>query len=160
MANNLLVGRWDLYFSFGILFLRLIYLEFWDYMSKIQYKFVYWLPSLIWMLLIFIMSSRTTVQASTVDWQDFFIKKTAHFIEYFILNALLLYSLKKTTPLHYPRLIFTALVLTVLYAISDELHQTFVAGREGRPRDVFIDSFGASVSALLFSQTKLRRLYT
>jgi VanZ family protein len=129
-------------------------------MAKIHYKIVYWLPAALWMLLIFIMSSRPTVHASAIDWQDFFIKKTAHFIEYFILNLLFLYSLKKTTFQKNPQLIFTALILTILYAISDEFHQTFVSGREGRPRDVFIDSFGASVSALLFSQTRLSRLYT
>jgi VanZ family protein len=106
------------------------------------------------------MSSRTTVQASTVDWFDFVIKKTAHFIEYFILNTLFLYSMKKTTSFSKPRLVFTALFLTILYAASDEFHQTFVSGRTGKPRDVFIDSFGASVSALLFSKTKLSAFYT
>lgn len=129
-------------------------------MAKAHHKLIYWLPSFIWMCLIFLMSSRTTVQASTVDWFDFVIKKTAHFIEYFILNTLFLYSMKKTTSFSKPRLVFTALFLTILYAASDEFHQTFVSGRTGKPRDVFIDSFGASVSALLFSKTKLSAFYT
>jgi VanZ family protein len=36
-----------------------------------------------------------------------------------------------------------ALALTILYACSDEYHQTFVAGRHGSPVDVLIDGAGA-----------------
>ena len=36
-----------------------------------------------------------------------------------------------------------AFVLSLLYAISDELHQTFVPGRSGRLTDVGFDSLGA-----------------
>jgi len=36
----------------------------------------------------------------------------------------------------------------VLFAISDEWHQTFVPGRDGCVQDVVIDSIGATVAAL------------
>jgi VanZ family protein len=36
-----------------------------------------------------------------------------------------------------------AWTVTVLYAISDEVHQTFVPGRSGRALDVLIDACGA-----------------
>ena len=41
--------------------------------------------------------------------------------------------------------IFLPLLISVVYAISDEIHQTFVPTREGRIRDVFIDSLGITI---------------
>jgi VanZ family protein len=49
------------------------------------------------------------------------------------------------------KLFIWAIVISVLYAISDEIHQTFTPHREGTPRDVFIDSIGIS---LMFGYTK------
>lgn len=42
-----------------------------------------------------------------------------------------------------------AWVLALLYALSDEWHQSFVATREGALRDVGFDMIGASVALLL-----------
>lgn len=47
-----------------------------------------------------------------------------------------------------PKTAWLALLLAVLYAISDEFHQTFVPGRNGTPVDVAIDSLGASLGLL------------
>jgi len=113
---------------------------------------LYWLPVLLWMALIFALSARPAVQATTVDWADFFLKKTAHFIEYFILNFWLLLALKKTQRLSRTRLFFTAFFISVIYAASDEFHQTFIPGREGRVRDVLIDTLGISASMWYFSR--------
>ena len=41
-------------------------------------------------------------------------------------------------------------VICVLYAITDEYHQTFVAGRSGELRDVVIDSLGALLGILIY----------
>ena len=40
-------------------------------------------------------------------------------------------------------------VIAVIYAGSDELHQTFVGGRSGRPLDVLIDSIGIVLAVLI-----------
>ena len=42
-----------------------------------------------------------------------------------------------------------ALAIAVLYAVSDEFHQSFVEGRNGSPLDVGIDTVGAAISARL-----------
>ena len=47
------------------------------------------------------------------------------------------------------RLLAAALGLTVLYAISDEWHQTFVPTRYGSPRDVAIDTAGAVIALVI-----------
>lgn len=45
------------------------------------------------------------------------------------------------------RAVACALAFSVLYAVSDEYHQTFVAGRDGSSLDVAIDTAGALVVA-------------
>ena len=44
-----------------------------------------------------------------------------------------------------------ALIFCLLYAISDEFHQTFVAGRSGQITDVLIDLSGSLAGILLLS---------
>lgn len=44
-----------------------------------------------------------------------------------------------------------ALVLSVVFAITDEYHQTFVAGRTGQIMDVIIDSIGAVVGLIFYT---------
>jgi len=108
-------------------------------------KIAYWLPTLIWMTVIFSFSAQPTLHASPVGWQDFIIKKSAHVTEYFILALLFDYSLRHTT--HFSRLkrlIFTLLFIAA-YATSDELHQHFTPSRDGRVRDVLIDVFGGCI---------------
>lgn len=81
-----------------------------------------------------------------MDWQDFLVKKTAHFIEYYLLAVLIYRSLASTTTYTKRRLLMTALFLSLAYAISDEIHQSFIPGREPRIRDVIIDSSGILVA--------------
>lgn len=112
-------------------------------MKKRLGKFLsYWLPPFLWMALIFWASSFHTLRASPVGWQDFMIRKTAHFLEYAILFGLNLRALKNTTKLSLSRAYILSFVLALLYAISDEFHQIFVDGRTGMARDIFIDAAG------------------
>ncbi|OGD01466.1 hypothetical protein A2354_00515 [Candidatus Amesbacteria bacterium RIFOXYB1_FULL_47_12] len=103
----------------------------------------YWWPTLFWMGVIFMFSSRPVTPASQIFWQDFLIKKTGHFIAYFILAVLLYRSLKSTTRLSLTLLFLFTITLTIAYAATDEFHQSFTPGREPRLRDVAIDSLGA-----------------
>ena len=77
------------------------------------------------------------------------VRKGAHFTIYMILGILSLfvfwaYKVQKMAWLY-------ALGFSLLYAISDEIHQTFVDGRAGRATDVLIDMAGAIVGILLVS---------
>ncbi len=76
------------------------------------------------------------------------IRKSAHFFAYFLLGILAVwtfacYGLEK-------RRWLWALLLCVLYALSDEFHQLFVPGRAGRISDVCIDSAGAALGISVF----------
>ena len=119
-------------------------------MSALLKKFVYWLPTLLWMSLIFSFSSQPALHASPVGWQDLLIKKTAHVTEYFVLALLFGYSLRRTT--HFSRakqLIFTILFI-IIYASSDEFHQLFILTRDGRVTDVLIDTFGGCMGLIFY----------
>ena len=51
----------------------------------------------------------------------------------------------------FKKTVILSFLFSVLYASSDEFHQTFVAGRDGNIVDVVIDSSGALVGILLSS---------
>ncbi len=110
---------------------------------------VYWLPPLVWMGLIYFLSSFHKLQASSVSWQDFVIRKTAHFLEFAILFVLYNRGLAKSTQLPIKKRLFLTLALAIGYAMTDEFHQTMVSGRTGRFFDIGVDSLGA-VGGLLF----------
>lgn len=52
---------------------------------------------------------------------------------------------------------WAAAAIAIGYAATDELHQTFVDGREGSPRDVAIDALGVALAALLHARVRHRR---
>ena len=68
-----------------------------------------------------------------------YIRKIAHFTEYFILSFLVLLMIKETN-LNY---FYTFTILFCLFmAIFDESHQLFVEGRSGNYKDILIDTSG------------------
>ena len=89
------------------------------------------------MTVIFFFSSRHSVSVSPEYWLNFLFFKTLHLIEYAVLFTLL----SRATQSH-----LKAFIVTVLYAMTDELHQQFVPSREGKPRDVIIDAIGAGLT--------------
>lgn len=110
------------------------------------------------MIVIFSLSSRQRLGVSEQYWINFFIFKTLHVIEYAFLYALMVRAIGSGHPIskHKYRI---ALLLTVLYAVSDEMHQTFVPTREGTLRDVLIDTFGATMMMLTLRSEKFRFVY-
>ena len=96
-----------------------------------------------------------------VDQIVFEVRKGAHVTEFAIL-ALLLWRARNrpARPNFQPwkwsetRLVW---LLVVLYAATDELHQTFVPDREGMVRDVLIDSAGAALGLILVWRFYRRR---
>jgi len=79
---------------------------------------------------------------------EFFIRKLAHISEYFILCALLLQMMFSTAVNRFVAAIVAA-QLSVLYAFSDEWHQTWVPNRTGHDIDVVVDSIGVLLAILI-----------
>jgi VanZ like family len=94
-----------------------------------------WLPVVAWATLIFALSSVPDLGTGLGGW-DLVLRKVAHAGEFAVLGALLLRALGRAWP---------AVAAGVLYAVSDELHQSFVEGRHGSPVDVAIDAVGVTV---------------
>jgi VanZ family protein len=78
---------------------------------------------------------------------DLVVRKTGHMGVFGILALLLWRALAVTTG--WPRPWAWALLLTLLYAISDEVHQGGVAGRHESAVDVGIDTAGALIAVAL-----------
>jgi len=112
-----------------------------------------WIPILAWMMVIFWFSSRNADESGLqsgiilnfllglgipkvwidTPWFVFFIRKLAHFTEFFILGSAI--SRLKWA-------VGWAVLLILAYAISDEFHQYFVPGRQASWVDVLIDTVG------------------
>lgn len=70
------------------------------------------------------------------------VRKSAHFFAYFILGWLVFHTVH-LYKLRLLQAVSLAFLMTVLYAISDEVHQLFIPGRSGELGDVLIDSAGS-----------------
>ncbi len=84
------------------------------------------------------------------------VRKTAHVAEYAMLGLSLMlhmHELAKKKGLRKPGL--TSLLIGVLYAASDEIHQIFVPGRSGEAKDVLLDSAGVLLGILLLIAVRM-----
>lgn len=86
----------------------------------------------------------------------FVVRKGAHFTEYMILGGFLVPAVKEwmavdTTPVPVARERITAWLAGTLYAVTDEIHQSFVPGRSCELRDIGIDSCGVLAGVLVVS---------
>jgi VanZ family protein len=106
-----------------------------------------WLPVLVWAVVIFVFSSIPDLGTGLGGW-DLVLRKLAHTAEYAILGALLVRATGRAWP---------AFGLAVLYAASDEIHQTFVSGRHGTPIDVAIDAVGVAIGIAVWQSARARR---
>jgi VanZ family protein len=103
-----------------------------------------WLPALIMMVLIFLFSSLPASRIPYFGRWDFLIKKSSHALGYALLGLAYFGALPRSLSPGFRWT--TALFMAVLFALSDEFHQSFVEGRTSALRDVAIDSLGAVVA--------------
>jgi VanZ family protein len=96
------------------------------------------------MALIFVLSAQQDLD-SGLGTLDLILRKAAHATEYALLTLLWAWALRPATRWN----VVAAAVLSVLYAASDEYHQTFVEGRTGALGDVLIDSAGVVIALAL-----------
>ena len=95
------------------------------------------------MIIIFYFSSRSTTGIGTNETDRFLILKSFHLIEYAILTILFLLAISKKK---------YVIFIAYLYAVSDEIHQSFISGRTGRFRDTLIDLIGILIGILIFNK--------
>jgi VanZ family protein len=85
----------------------------------------------------------------TLDAAHFFIRKSAHFWEYFLLSLLVLRGIRAGRPGWRWTWALMALAVAAGYAALDELHQAFVPSRGPSMYDVLLDSAGAGVAQVV-----------
>ncbi len=80
---------------------------------------------------------------------EYFLRKSAHFLEYFALGMLLTGALRAYTP-KLKQYFALPFCLGLAVAAADETLQRFVPGRSGQFSDVLLDFCGVAVGAVLF----------
>lgn len=78
------------------------------------------------------------------------IPRIYHFTVFFLLNFFLLASIKPGKRLRF-KYVMLALILSVIYALSDEFHQMFVPLRSANLPDVLTDTAGILFSIVVSS---------
>lgn len=149
-------------------------------MSKVK-KILNWrlIPVLGWMLVIFLFSSQNGEESGAssdllTDWFvkiigfwynnltdteqlcwygrfSLMIRKCAHMTEYGILAVFVANWLRFRMCKHTWSMWLFTLVVTIIYAASDEFHQTFVSDRSGNFLDVFVDFCGMIIGLSLLT---------
>jgi len=109
-----------------------------------------YLPPLIWACFIFVLSSQSSLPSITASPLDFIFKKSAHIFVYIILFLLVHRALQKTShqPIKFKSIWLWSLLICLIYAGGDEIHQSFIFGRYATLRDVGYDMLGAGISFL------------
>lgn len=133
-------------------------------------KIILWIPVIAWMTMIFLFSAQDADNSSqtsslpaeilarlfnpdfdqcseayrnmVLDRCQFIVRKLAHFSVYTVLGMLTYNAFRGLERLSFRLTLFFSALLCLLYAISDEFHQSFVPGRSCQLRDVLIDFLG------------------
>jgi VanZ family protein len=119
------------------------------------------------MAAIFVFSSIPSSEMPTFSFADLLIKKGGHLLGYGLLALSYMHGLGehltqkpdqafRAGP-NLAGLLILAWALSVLYALTDEFHQSFVPGRNASLVDIGIDAIGAAGMILLYRLWKISR---
>lgn len=140
----------------------------------LPYLLIPWLASALWMRIIYLLSdqpnSSRVTQLYLGVW-NILGRKGAHVCEYAILFCLYLAAFNasfhamgrnrsqtNSRTLLAPAGVSVAIVLSILYAATDEWHQSFVPGRSASVFDVLVDTSGILLGLIVcFSVHRLLR---
>jgi hypothetical protein len=106
-----------------------------------------WVPAFLMMVIIFILSSLPGDSLPYFGFWDALVKKGAHALGYGLLGLAYFSALPRRLSFGYRW--FLALLMAVLFALSDEFHQSFVVGRGSSLGDVVVDGFGAALALMI-----------
>jgi len=107
----------------------------------------YWLPVIAYACLIFYISS---IPSYSLPKTPFIYDKCLHLLEFLLFGVLFARAFKYTTKIENKKLIFCLCFFSVcLYALSDEVHQLFVLGRQADVMDFIFDGIGGLIGIKL-----------
>ena len=133
---------------------------------------MYWIFVVLWEIVIFVFSAQNAGASSVLSGNltkkvigffapdlskkqltdmsvslSFLVRKSAHFISFFILGILMYFAVSKGKRIKHKKSM--SFLFCFLYAVFDEIHQYFVPGRACRFFDVCIDSLGSITGILI-----------
>ena len=106
-------------------------------------------------MLIFYLSSTPNLSSGLPSTYDLILRKTAHVVVFMVLTYLIASSFDS----HNRRYLLFVIVVAVVYAFIDELHQVFVVTRSGNPTDIIIDSVGVYFGIWLYKHQPPNKLF-
>ncbi len=115
--------------------------------NKYQKYFISFFPALGWALLIYLFSSKQVLPTLTLSLADCILKKTAHITVYAVLYYFIAQGFQKLN-FKFEKVWLKIFFICLIYAISDEIHQSMVPGRTATITDVGFDSLGAGLVIL------------
>ncbi|MBZ5642996.1 MAG: VanZ family protein [Acidobacteriia bacterium] len=136
------------------------------------------MPAILWAILISVASTDSFSETHTssvfipiLHWlfpgagpevlerMQFFIRKSAHFTEYFIFSLLLFRAVKEKDQPWRLRWAIWALAIAAGYSALDEFHQSFVPSRTASPWDSLLDTTGAAAAQGVLGLWKRFRIF-
>ena len=132
-------------------------------------RIFYWLPPIVWMGVIFYLSTDEFSSQNTGSWLEtildyfrislttetlnsihFVIRKAAHLAGYGILTLLFYRAVRSgRSPRWNFRTAVMGFVLATAYAIFDEVHQSFTQQRTASTLDVMVDGIGGIIALVV-----------
>lgn len=113
----------------------------------------FYLPAFLWAGTIFYFSSIPGLRYSKSAVEEIILRKGAHFVEFVVLFFLVWRIFFGAHKMKLQKAYWLALWGTIIFAASDEFHQTLVLGRSGKMIDFIFDStsiiFGAEIILIL-----------
>jgi VanZ family protein len=123
-------------------------------MSKSKRFLQTWGPAIAIMLVIFTFSSRPSNALPSFGWADALVKKGGHMLGYGMLSVAYWHALGWRPGRQPP-----ALLLALVYATTDEFHQSFVPGRHPSSFDILVFDGLGGLLALLMCTYYIRRTF-
>jgi VanZ family protein len=115
-------------------------------MRRLVASFPYWVPTLLWIGVIFFLSS---LPESMTPGRFLLSDKVLHAAEYFILAFLILFALQRTTTLKFSTCFWIVLASGTAYGLGDEIHQLYVPTRHFDLTDLIADVCGIAALFVL-----------
>lgn len=143
-------------------------------------KILYLALVLIWMLMVFMFSNQNGEKSqgtsrkisvivakifthnqeinedekeARIEKVDYAIRKIAHYSIY-TLGGMLIYNYIRTFNIKKTKVILISILVGIIYATTDELHQYFMDGRSAQITDVVIDSLGIFTGVIIMYKIK------
>ena len=113
-----------------------------------------WVLVFLWSALIFYLSNIPYLRIEQLGFLDFVLRKIVHITEYAVLCILYIRAFKNTTKLADTKVYLLSVIFSIIYAITDEIHQSFVPGRSCNFFDLLFDTTGVLLGSVIYKKYK------